>query len=150
MIRVALDTSLMVGLLDPKDIWHVKSLALKNSLIEYDAQIVIFDCVIAEAISVLARRFHEKRRQGDFDVLLSTLLDSYPPTAISWILSGLPQKYLAVLDLVRTSNGELNFNDALIALTCQANSIELIASFDQDFDNVAWLKRLADPEDLEK
>lgn len=104
MIRVALDTSLMVGLLDPKDIWHSKSLALKNLLIENDARIVIFDCVIAEVISILTRRFHEKRRQGDFDVVLSTLLDSYPLTAITWILPGLPQKYLAVLDLVRTTN----------------------------------------------
>lgn len=149
MIQVAIDTSLLVGLLDSRDVWHLKSLALKNHLIEKNAQIVIFDCVMAEAVSVLARRFHEKRRGADFKNLLTQMLESYPPATISWILRDLPQKYLDIFDLVRSSEGELNFNDALIALTCQTHDIEFIASFDQDFDKVNWLKRLAAPGDLE-
>ena len=137
-------------MLAPRDIWHSKSLDLKNLLIETDAQIVIFDCVLAEAVSVLARRFHEKRRQAELVEFLPNILKSYPPESISWILPKLPQKYVGVLELVHSSNGELNFNDALIALTCQENNINFIASFDQDFDKVAWLKRLSDPADLEK
>jgi predicted nucleic acid-binding protein len=149
MIQVALDTSLMVGLLDPRDIWHLKSLALKNLLIDNDAEMVVFDCVLAETISVVARRFHEKQREKDLTALLDNIIESYPPENISWILPRLPQKYFTVLDLVRASNGELNFNDALIALTCQEHQIRYIASFDKDFDKVSWLKRLAKPSDLE-
>ncbi|WP_420641247.1 type II toxin-antitoxin system VapC family toxin [Candidatus Leptofilum sp.] len=148
MIQVAIDTSMLVGLLDAKDIWHVKALSLKNYLIKADTQIVIFDCVIAEAVSVLARRFHEKRRDGEFSNLLTQIHESYPPSAISWIMRDLPQNYLAILELVRTSEGELNFNDALIALTCKAHNIQFVASFDRDFDKVEWLKRLASPKDL--
>jgi predicted nucleic acid-binding protein len=42
----------------------------------------------------------------------------------------------------------LNFNDALIALACRERSIPAIASFDPDFDQVSWLRRLARPDDL--
>jgi len=118
MIQITVDTSVVVGLLDHQDIWHTKSLALKNVLIEEDAQIIIFDCVLAEAVSVLTRRFHEKRRQKEFSALAPSILNSYPPESIFGVLTTLPQKYLAVLDLVQNSEGELNFNDALIALTC--------------------------------
>lgn len=149
MIQITLDTSVVVGLLDHQDLWHTKSLALKNALIEKDAQIVIFDCVLAEAISVLARRFYEKQRQKEFTALVPRILNSYPPESIFWISPTIPQKYLAVLDLIQISEGELNFNDALIALTCQSQGIKFIASFDRDFDKLDWLKRLAVPQDLE-
>jgi len=51
--------------------------------------------------------------------------------------------------LVRTHGGELNFHDALIALACQEFGIKHIASFDGDFDRVAWLKHLGSPDDVE-
>jgi hypothetical protein len=43
----------------------------------------------------------------------------------------------------------LNFHDALIALYCEEAQIRFIASFDQDFDQVAGLKRIANVEDLQ-
>jgi predicted nucleic acid-binding protein len=45
-----------------------------------------------------------------------------------------PRLYLHVLDLIRATSGELNFNDALTALACRERSIPAIASFDPDFD----------------
>jgi len=42
----------------------------------------------------------------------------------------------------------MNFNDALIALACRERGIPAIASFDADLDQVAWLSRLACPEDV--
>jgi predicted nucleic acid-binding protein len=56
--------------------------------------------------------------------------------------------YPDVLSLIQTSSGELNFNDALIALVCRERDIPAIASFDADFDQVAWLKRIAAPGDV--
>jgi predicted nucleic acid-binding protein len=50
---------------------------------------------------------------------------------------------LLYLDVVISeSNGVLNFNDALIAITARKLNVEQIASFDADFDQVSWLKRL--------
>ena len=40
------------------------------------------------------------------------------------------------------------FRDALIALACRERGISAIASFDADFDQVPWLKRIAQPEDI--
>ncbi|MBI5350287.1 MAG: PIN domain-containing protein, partial [Chloroflexi bacterium] len=42
----------------------------------------------------------------------------------------------------------LSFNDALIALACRERDVPAIVSFDADFDQVKWLKRLARPEDV--
>ncbi|WP_456423545.1 type II toxin-antitoxin system VapC family toxin [Thermococcus sp.] len=39
-------------------------------------------------------------------------------------------------------------NDALIALTCIENGISTIVSFDSDFDKVANLKRVTNPDEL--
>ena len=50
--------------------------------------------------------------------------------------------------MMRGSSGELNFNDALIALACREREIPAIASFDADFDRVDWLRRIAGPEDV--
>jgi predicted nucleic acid-binding protein len=60
-----------------------------------------------------------------------------------------PRLYPEIIALIRSSSGVLNFNDALIALACRERGIEAIASFDGDFDQVDWLRRLSRPEDLE-
>jgi predicted nucleic acid-binding protein len=87
MIRIGIDTSVLIGLLDPKDIWHTPAKALKQALIAGEANIAVVDCVLAEAIST-------------------------------------------------------------IALSCRHREIPLIASSDQDFDRVPWLRRIAAPTDL--
>ena len=59
MIRIGIDTSVLIGLLDPRDVWHEPAMALKQALIAHEADIAVFDCVLAEAISTMARRIHE-------------------------------------------------------------------------------------------
>ena len=73
---------------------------------------------------------------------------SYPTKDILWVLPDVPILYTEIIELVRSSRGELNFNDALIALSCRHRSIPLIASFDRDFDQLSWLQRVAQPDDL--
>ena len=148
MTEVGIDTSVLIGLLDPKDVWHEAATALKEALQAHQANIAVFDCVLAEAISTMARRIHEQRREADLDHLLGGILADYPHEDILWVLPDVPALYHDVVELVRSSQGTLNFNDALIALSCHHRDIPFIASFDRDFDNVAWLHRLATPDDL--
>ena len=54
--QVALDTSILVGLVDSRDIWHPVAVTLRDALKGAQAQMVYFDCVISETINVLARR----------------------------------------------------------------------------------------------
>lgn len=149
MSEAGIDTSVLIGLLDPKDVWHDPAMALKRALQAHQADVAVFDCVLAEAISTMARRIHEQRRVADLDHLLNRILADYLPEDILWVLPDAPALYSDIVELVRSSDGELNFNDALIALSCQHRGIPFIASFDQDCDNVAWLQRLAKPDDLD-
>jgi predicted nucleic acid-binding protein len=148
MIRIGIDTSVLIGLLDPKDVWHEAATALKQALKAHGAEVAVFDCVLAEAISTMARRIHEQRRVADLDGLLARLLGDYPTDDILWVLPDVPALYVEIIELVRSSRGELNFNDALIALSCRHRGIPLIASFDHDLDQLSWLQRVARPDDL--
>ena len=55
-----------------------------------------------------------------------------------------------MVELIRGSDGKLNFNDALMALACRERDIPALASFDRDFDTISWLTRLASPEDVKQ
>lgn len=148
MTDVGIDTSVLIALLDPKDVWHEAAFALQASLDRKQANVAIFDCVLAEAVSTMARRIHEQRREADLDDLLERVFQDYPQQDILWLLPDVPELYTDILELVGRSGGELNFNDALIALECLKRNIRYIASFDRDFDTIDWLQRLATPEDL--
>jgi len=147
-IRIGLDTNFVVGMLDEQDLWRARTLELQTALEGNGFEPVVFDCVLAEAVSILARRTHEKRRASQLSMLLSHLRSRFPTKSIVWLYPDLPNLYDDVVTLVEQSIGELNFNDALIALSCRQRSIEYLASFDADFDQVSWLKRIAQPTDL--
>lgn len=148
MMLIGIDTSVLIALLAQKDVWHSHAMALQTEMRERHLNPVMFDCVLAETISTLARRLHEKRRRGNLDLLLTTLREGYPSDEVEWLFPEVPMRYAEVIDLIRSSEGELNFNDALIALACRDRAIPLLASFDHDFDAVPWLRRIATPTDL--
>lgn len=140
---VALDTSVLTGLLNPRDHWHDHAKSLVSTIQQETTHLILFDCVVAECVSVICRRLGEKKRQIELHAFLQTFESHFPPERLTWIMPQLPEMYTAVLNLMRQSGEQLNFNDALIALACQQQGIEQIASFDRDFDLVPWLKRLA-------
>lgn len=147
-MQALIDTSVLVGLINPRDVWHTPALALHDALQKAGAELLYTDCVVAEAISAAARRLHEKGRGADVATLLNRAARQAPIETITWLLPDVPRLYPAVLDLIRSTSGALNFNDALIALACRERSISAIASFDTDFDAIAWLKRLHLPADV--
>lgn len=143
-----LDTNVVVGLLDTQDVWNQRALELRVALKAHDCEPVIFDCVLAEAVSILGRRTHEKRRTAQLAHLIDQLQVQFPSRMIVWLSPDWPKLYDEIVVLVKQSNGELNFNDALIALSCRLRGLQFIASFDADFDHIQWLKRIAQPADL--
>ena len=147
-MKVAIDSSVLVGLINPRDLWRAQAVALRQSLLVAGAELFYFDCVVVESVSAAVRRLHERGRTADVAALLDRLNVQVPASTITWILPDVPRLYPAVLDLIRSSSGALNFHDALISLACQERGIPAIASFDADFDQVAWLRRLSRPEDV--
>jgi len=146
--QVALDTSILVGLVDSRDIWHPAAINLRDALKGAQSQMVYFDCVISEVINVLARRAKERKRSSEFTELLTQLMSQAPEASIIWISTETRRFYPEIIGLVRDSMGALNFNDTLVALGCRELGIECIATFDSDFDSIAWLKRLSSPNDI--
>jgi predicted nucleic acid-binding protein len=80
--------------------------------------------------------------------LLSKLEAIIPEDNITWVAQETRGLYAEILELVRSSDGALNFHDALMALVCQQFGIMRIASFDRDFDQVDWLIRIERPSEL--
>jgi len=148
-VDVAIDTSVLVALLVPDDQWHKQAVKLWDATKAQGYIPVYLDCVTAETISVIVRRLEEKGLSKETASAIKRWEEHIPTGAISWVLPDVPRLYPEIIALIRSSSGALNFNDALIALACRERGIEAIASFDGDFDQVDWLRRLSRPEDLE-
>jgi predicted nucleic acid-binding protein len=146
--QLAIDTSVLIALINPADLWHSQAIILEKALLDRQLEPVYFDCVAIETISAITRRLQEKKRGEDTSVVIDRLMKQAPLESITWILPETERLYIQALDLIRVSKGSLNFNDALIALACRERSISILASFDTDFDMVSWLQRLSRPEDL--
>ena len=141
---VVIDTSVLVGLMNPADVWHDKAKQLIQKIqADENNRLILFDCVLSECVSLICRRLQEKKRTIELHAFLAAFETQFPLNTISWILPDVPQMYTAVLTLMKQSGGQLNFNDALLALACQAQQFKQIASFDSDFDQVPWLERLS-------
>lgn len=145
---IAIDTTVLVALIDGQDKWHKVAVALREALKVAEAEPVYFDCVINETISILARRTAEQGRSSQFSALLDQLVTRISPDQITWISAESQRVYNQILDLVRSSGGQLNFHDALISVICQELGLTAIASFDQDFDLIPWLTRVRGPDDV--
>jgi predicted nucleic acid-binding protein len=73
-VNIALDSSVLVALLDPNDVLHGRALALQAGVLQVGSAVVYFDCVVAESISAVARRLHEKGRGAEIEELLDRLV----------------------------------------------------------------------------
>jgi predicted nucleic acid-binding protein len=146
--QVAIDTSVLVGLINPYDLWQTQAVGLHQALEAAGLQLIYFDCVTTEAISAVLRRYQEKKRVSEINTLFRRLNSQVPLETLTWILPDVQHFYPNVLDLMESSGGALNFNDALIALACREREIDMIASFDADFDQVSWLRRITKAEEV--
>lgn len=147
--RVAVDTNVLVALVDRQDKWHRRALNLLSALETEGASLVYFDCVLNEAISVMARRAQERKRSDEFPVLLDDLLRQVPEDVITWVSTDTWRLFRQIVDLVSRTRGSLNFHDALIVLACQELGVEAIASFDEDFDQIGNPVRIPGPSDIQ-
>ena len=145
---VAIDTSVLIGVWDARDVWHAVALRLHDALLAERLPLIYFDCVLAEASSTLARRLREQRRAHELPGLLAQLRAAFPPACLTWLFPDVPRFYEQILAQMHQSAGGLNFHDGLIALACRERQIPLLASFDRDFDPLAWVTRVATPDDI--
>jgi predicted nucleic acid-binding protein len=147
-ITVIMDTALVAAWVDTSDKWHRQAMSIFAALRTVRAQAVFLDVVVSEVIGVITRRMAEQQRLHQFESVLDLIEQQIPADEIIWLSDSLSDSYPAVMYLVRAYQGELNFNDALIALGARELNIQYIASFDRDFDQIPWLKRIGTPADV--
>ena len=143
-----IDSNVLIALIDSQDKWHSLAKALLESLKKGRVNIIYFDCVLNETISVLAKRSEEQKRFEQFPKLLDQLSLIVPADLITWISADAKRLYPDILALIRTTNGVLNFHDSLMALICRELNIKTLLSFDKDFDDIDWLNRVTQPVDI--
>jgi len=139
---IAIDSNVLVAILDNHDTWHARAIALRDALASFDTRAVYFDCVVNEAIAVMGRRTEEQKRSDQFIALLDQLISTIPTREITWVTPKSQQWFDESIKLCREAKGTLNFHDALIAIACRESHIEFVASFDPDLDKLPWLRRI--------
>jgi predicted nucleic acid-binding protein len=143
--QIIIDTSMLVPRIDARDSLRQPALDLWSALEQGCWEVLIFDCVANETISVLCRRFTERQQHAEWPgafVRFQAFCRQYPPYWSSYRIESL---FPAILDLVDRHAGRLNFHDALIVLEAQHLGVPYIASFDHDFDVIAGLQRISSP-----
>lgn len=139
--QAAIDSNVLVALVDEHDKWHAQAKELLDTIGEKDIDVIYFDCVLNETVSVMARRSEEQKRSTQFSALLDELRQRVPEELITWISGETKRWYGRIIELVQQTEGRINFHDALIALACKELDIGVIISFDNDFDEISWLER---------
>lgn len=82
-MRVVIDTSVLVGMLVPNDVWHLRAMGLYQALVESGDEVIFLDCVIAESISVITRRLREKQQIVQADDILNRITTQFSAELIT-------------------------------------------------------------------
>ena len=141
---VIYDANFLVALIAEFDKWHSEATHLHALIKSGGWDIVYFDCVANEVISVLGRRYKERGRPHEFEEVLRKFEVLIPKKDLTWIYPDVERTYDKILDVMKRSLGKLNFHDALITLATEELGVKYIVSFDEDFDEVDGLIRIKD------
>ena len=139
-VRILVDTSFLVAQLDERDVHHQTAKALHELFRKREVAYIYLDCVVNEAVTVLARRALE--RKIDPRPIIRRLRKEIPTEMLDWTGPELPRLWERTLDTLETYKGRLSFNDCLLVIVSQEGGIEWLASFDQSFDQVSGIKRI--------
>ncbi|MBV7331762.1 hypothetical protein KFU94_26750 [Chloroflexi bacterium TSY] len=82
--RVALDTAVLAAILDSNDKWHKQAIQIRDVCKKAEVELVYFDSVINEVITVLARRMSEQKRIEQFEEAIERLTIQVP----GWFILG--------------------------------------------------------------
>jgi len=151
MSDIIVDTNFLVGLLDEKDKWHQRSVELYQNLEAVQIEMIIFDCVANELISVIGKRFEESGREKKFkEFVKKKLIPLISRDKIVSLYKWVDEWYDEIIKIVIDSSGKFNFHDALIQVGAKEMNLKYIISFDEDFDKATGLMRIKEKRDIEK
>lgn len=142
--EVVLDANVIVAWLDSADSLAARAHGLMTRLRGENAELVLVDIVVAEALSVLCRRAAQRRSSPpDLATALETVRRWGEQGSIRWLAREQERLLPEILDTIATTSGRLNFNDALLVVLQRDGSIGEVASFDEGFESVSTFARLS-------
>jgi predicted nucleic acid-binding protein len=142
MHECVLDTNVLVAWIDAADSLHARASEYLAQIEASGTDPILLDIVVGETVSVLCRRFRERRRLPELSTTLENLFKMLPTEAITWMVSETERLFSDILSLVSSTNGRLNFNDAFLVLLQREGRIGPIATFDTGFDTVPGFQRV--------
>jgi predicted nucleic acid-binding protein len=122
---IVLDTNIIVALLDKKDAHHKNAVRMLEDL--GDERVYVLNTNLSEIYSVISRRCRERRY--DCQEALGKLRELEANINVIWI-ENLQEIHAEVVDRVIESNGELNYNDAVLLKIVKDEEAKLL-TFDK-------------------
>jgi hypothetical protein len=107
--QVIIDTSMLVPRLDVRDSIRQPALHLWLALEQGKWDVIVFDCVANETISVLCRRFIERQQYAEWPMAFArfqAFCHQHPPY---WSSRRIESVFSAILDLIDQHAGRLIF-----------------------------------------
>lgn len=153
MADVALDANVVVGFLDASDTLHERAAALLRRIETRGDDVILLDVCVGEAISVLCRRARERRggtsaarlakAPPDLRRALERVRQWILDGDIVWLSSHTERFATDVLDVVESTRGRLNWNDALLVVLQREGIVGEVASFDDGFEAIPTFRRIS-------
>jgi predicted nucleic acid-binding protein len=138
-----LDANVLVAWVDAADSLHQRAVTLLEHLERQGSGVIVLDVLLGEAVSVLCRRFRERKRMEAISTTLQTLREHVGRGSVMWVGSHIERLYEATLELVGSTAGQLNFNDALVVLLQREGTIGPLATFDANFTGIENIQLVA-------
>jgi predicted nucleic acid-binding protein len=108
--QIIIDTSMLVPRLDARDSLRQSALPLWSALQQGQWDVLVFDCVVNETISVLCRRFTERQQSAERSEAFARFQEfcrQHPPY---WSSRRVEHLFPSILDLLDQHEGRLNFH----------------------------------------
>jgi predicted nucleic acid-binding protein len=137
MAEVVLDANVIVGLLYADDSQHQRAVDLTQRLETEGHSLVLVDFLVFEALSVLCRRAAQRKSAPpDLAAAVATIRSWFASGEVRVLAQEAEHLANSVLDIVTSSRGLLNANDALLVALQREGAIDTVATFDRGFESV--------------
>ncbi len=110
---------------------HERAIKIHQYLRRSHKKLVITDVVVNETLGALKRRFKEKK-EGNFRKVAEKIVAIWEKEKVYFYLYVF-SAWKEIIELVLSSEGNLNFHDALLIVGARKRGIDTIVTFDSDF-----------------
>jgi predicted nucleic acid-binding protein len=142
MAEVVLDSNVIVAILYAADSQHGRASELVDRLESQGHALVLLDFIVFEALSVLCRRAAERKTSPpDLEGAVAVMRGWFRAGEVRFYGGEVERLATNVLDVVASSGGALNSNDALLVVPEREGVVDTLATFDARFDRIEGFRR---------